>query len=390
MKKIAGVVLSLILLGLVVASGCLGGGRGATSTTPPTHTTGGSSPTGTTGSPTTTPPGTTTTSGQATGTTTSSPETPTSTETPGENPTTTTTQTPAEEAYWEHPWEYAPVTINGKKYLVTYYKIHYKVQPNQSSPVYEYIVEKSVEKTKVHVYGTDLTGGTVDLGEHGVYEYTTVVTPIKAAELRGKLVLKVWYKEPVGEAFIYPWDAVWATYFNPYGSTQVNNFVGMEMDYEGQKMVMTNGAAFKTGLFPHLEGSSDWMNEVKTDLNNLYMGWFAVVHVAIWNDVGAHNMMAPQSGAIADSFGHKLEWSSNPDGTVTFSEVAFKLVDFQWKYSSASGDLSAISGKGKLSPYLFMPVEVDGHVSYLDEKTGESTTIYGYMKIEDLKLEKVD
>ena len=298
------------------------------------------------------------------------------------------TQTPTEEAYWEHPWEYSPVIINGENYTVTYYKIHYKVQPNQSSPVYEYTVEKSIGKTKVHVYGMDMTGNTVDLGEHEAYEYTTVVTPIKAAELNGKLILKVWYKKPVGEAFIYPWDAVWATYFNPYGGTQANNFIGLEMDYGGQKMVITNGAAFKTGLFPHIEGDSGWMDEVKTDLNNLYMGWFAVVHISIWNDVGAHNLLAPQSGSITDSQGHKLEWSSSPDGTATFSGVTFKLVDFQWTYSGAS-EGNTISGKGKLSPYLFMPIEVEGHITYRDEKTGGSTTIYGYLKVEDLKLQKV-
>lgn len=383
MKKIAGVVLSLILLGLVVAGGCLGGGGGATSTTSPTHTTGGGSPTGTTESSTTTHPGTTTTSSQTTSTTTSSSETPTTTSST-ESPTTTTTQTPTEEAYWEHPWEYAPVTIDGENYTVTYYRALYKVQPNQSSPVYEYVIEKSFEKTKIHVYGTDAMGGKKDLGEKGVYQYVTVITPKNAAAMKDKVTIKVWYKNETGDSFIYPWEMGWTS--NMYGGS--TNLVGFQVDYMGRTLTFTNPRAFGGSLFPYMEGDNEILSDIGPDLTNLWMGWFTIIQVGIWTAWSDENLAVPQSGTWSDMLGHTWSWSTKPDGTATFSGITFNLVDGQWKYSGSPEGVN-LGGKATVAPELFIPLEVEGHFSYIEQGTGQKTTIYGYIKIEDLKLEKV-
>lgn len=336
---------------------------------------------------------TTTTTSQPSGTTTTTTiaeettTTETATTTTSQPTTTTTTTTQAEEAYWTNPWEYTPVKIDGRNYTVTYYRIHYKVQPNQSAPMYEYIVEKSVGRTKVHVYGTDLMGGTVDLGEHEVYEYTTVITPVKAAALTDKLTLRVWYKKLVGEAFIYPWDIAWAAYMSPMGATGENAFVGFEIEYAGEKFTVTNGAAFQNGLFPHVEGNSDLLSDVNQDLYNLYLGWFAITNLAVWNGFRSNNVFVPHSGTITDGQGHTLTWSSEPDGTVTFSGITFKLVKFKWEYTG-SAEGTEIKGSGKFSPYLFIPIETEGYLTYVPSNTGKSTTIYGYLKVEDLKLEE--
>ncbi|ASJ00832.1 hypothetical protein [Thermococcus gorgonarius] len=351
MKKLAKYIIVVLFIGIVLSSGCTGGGTKETSSSK---------------------------SSNSQSTTSASHGTSTTTQ-------TTLTQTAA---YWTSPWEYSPVKVGSEVYNVTYYKVHYKVQPNQSSPVYEYVVEKRVDKTKVHVYGRSLTGNTVDLGEHDVYQYETIVTPVKAANLNGKLTLKVWYKNSVGEAFVYPWDIVWASYFSPYGSMGANEFVGLEMEYGGKSFTMTNGAAFKNGVLPYFEGDTEWMSEINTDLTNLYMGWFAVIHVTVWNEFRAKNVFQPLSGSLSDGQGHTISWSSEPDGTAEFSGVKFALIKFQWSYSGAPEGTS-IDGHGKFSPYVFMPFEVEGHFTYMDSKTGESTTIYGYMEIEDLKLNEV-
>lgn len=72
-----------------------------------------------------------------------------------------------------------PVKIGDEAYWITYYKYDYRIQPNQSAPVYEYIIEKESGKAKVHVYGRDILGNKVNLGEKEIYQYVTTVTPVK-------------------------------------------------------------------------------------------------------------------------------------------------------------------------------------------------------------------
>ena len=385
MKKFGGALIILLMVGLVIASGCMGGG-GESSTTSPPHETGETSATSTTESPTTTHPITTTTSSQTTSTTTSSQETPTTTSTSTAPTTTTTTQTPTEEAYWEHPWEYAPINIDGERYLITYYKYDYKVQPNQSSPIYEYIIEKSVEKTQVHVYGQDMEMNKVDVGEQEVYAYTTVVTPVKAKGMKDTLTFTIWFVSNQSEAFLYPWDVLWMSYVSPTGSGE--DFVGMMFEYKGSRFIFLNPTPFQSGLFPYFEGDQETFDELNDDLFNLYTGWVATLHFGIWYAWEDRNVLIPQSGVWSDMQGHGWEWSTTPDGTVTYDGKTFKLVDFQWKYKGAPEGVS-MDGKGKFSPYLPLLVEGDGHYSYSDPQTGENTVIYAYFKLEDLKLEKV-
>jgi len=386
MRNILAVTIVLLMLGTVLASGCMGG----TSTGSQSSTTSAGSPssTGTSGGtagshPSQSSPVTTTsTSVQSPPTST---VTSTSSETTTETAVTTSTGTPAQE-YWENPWEYSPVVVNGEKYLVTYYKVLYKVRPNQSAPLYEYTVEKTLKKTKVHVYGTDMSGSTVDLGMKDVYEYTTVVTPIKAAWLKDKLVLTVWFTKENGDAFILPWNMGWMGQMSSAGFSG-GDFVGMEMEYEGKKFLMTNPAPFKSGLFPHMEGSSEWTKYASQDLTNLYMGWIAVMQLGIWSAWSDKNLAVPQSGTWSDGL-HSWDWQTKPDGTAEFSGVRLNLVDAEWKYSGSSGVLN-LNGKSVFSPGLFLPLEVSGYFTYTDQSTGKPVDVYGYMKVEGLKLEKV-
>jgi len=382
MRKGIVLFVTFVLLLSVVTAGCLGGGNTTTGTS-----TGSNSPTMSsttqsqeTSQSTPSTPGTSSTTQTTTSSTSSTPSpTPTQTTTT----TTTTTTTPMEELYWTNPWKYSPVKVDGKEYIVVYYKILYKVQPNQSSPVYEYIVEKSFEKTKVHIYGRDMNGNKVDLGEKEVYQYTTVVTPKKAAKLKGKLTLKVWYTKPSGEAFIYPWEAVWVTYMTEMGG---GNFAGMQMSYNGETLIFTNPMAFGSNLYPYFEGSANWTDEVSTDLGNLWIGFVAATQFGIWSAWSDENLAVPESGSWSDFQGHSWSWTAKPDGTVTFSGIPFKLVDVTWQYSGETED-TKMKGEAKIAPKLFMPVEMEGYFSYSNE--GRTTTIYGYIKVEDLKLEEV-
>jgi len=384
MKKVFGLLLILVIAGMVLSSGCMGGGGSKTSTQ--SSSTYSHSSTMETSTTSTTQTGATT---SQTTTTSSSETTATSSTTTTETTTTsqtTTTSTATEEAYWEHPWEYAPVEVNGHEYRVVGYTVTYKVRPDTGEPLYEYRIQKSVKRTKIHVYGMDMTGNTVDLGEKEVYEYTTVVTPIKGEKLDDKLILRLWFTSEANDVFIYPWNLGWMAFINPYGGGNAS-FVGLEMEYKGESFKIISPAAYQQGLLPSMEGDSEWMEEINDDLTNLYMGWFAVVSLGLWSAWQDVNLLVPQSGTWSDGV-HSWEWSTKPDGTVTFSGVRFKLVEGQWKYEGSDEEVT-LKGDAKFSPYLFLPVEVNGYFTYRDSETGKMKTIYGYFKIEDLKLEKV-
>ncbi|WP_457751913.1 hypothetical protein [Thermococcus sp.] len=382
MKKVEGILIIFLMVGLVVASGCMGGGGSETSSSSQTTST--TSSYSTTQSSMTTTSSSTTSSTHSTTTSTTGPTSTSSSSTQTSTSTTTTTTSPAEELYWSNPWEYSTVSINGEQYKVVYYKALYKVQPNQTSPIYEYIIEKSVEKTKIHIYGTDAMGNKKDLGEKEVYQYTTVVTPIKAAEMKDKTTIKVWYKNESGESFLYPWEMGWGS--NMYGSS--TDFVGFQIEYMGEKFTFTNPMAYGESLFPYIGGNDAVLDNIGTDLTNLWMGWFTVIQVGIWSSWSDTNLAIPESGTWTDAMGHTWSWSTKPDGTVTFSGVTLKVVDAQWSYKGAPEGTS-FKGKARVAPKLFLPLEVEGHFSYIDQTTGGTTTIYGYIKIEDLKLEKV-
>jgi len=290
-----------------------------------------------------------------------------------------------EELYWSNPWKYSTVSVNGNKYNVTYYRAYYKIRPNQSSPVYEYILEKSIERTKVYVYGMDMNGNRVDLGEKDVYEYRTVVTPKNAANLRDKLVIKVWYTRETGDAFVYPWEAVWIQYMMGQGA---QDFVGLQLEYEGNNLTFTNPLPFQSNLFPYVEGESNWTSDISTDLSNLWIGWAAITKVGVWAAWVGKNLAIPQSGTWTDAQGHSWEWSIEPDGKATFSGMTFRLVDVQWSYSGSPEGVK-IEGRAKIAPGLFLPVETEGTFSFKNENTDETTIVYGYIKVEEIKLKRI-
>ncbi len=246
-----------------------------------------------------------------------------------------------------------PFELNGgETYLITYYKYDYKIQPNQSAPIYEYIVEKSVRKDKIHVYGQDMQGNKVDLGEQEVYAYETIVTPVKAASMDDTLKITMWFASNKSQVFLYPWDAMWMAYLSP--TVQDKTFVGVKFEYKGKSALFTNPAPFQSGLFPYFEGGDqDAFNDVNEDLGYLYMGWLATLNFGIWYAWEDVNLLVPQSGGVWSDMqgGHSWEWSTKPDGSATYGGHSFKLVDFSWKYKGTAEQVS-MNGKGRLSPYL--------------------------------------
>ena len=393
MKRISYIGIALVIGLILVVSGCTGGGTSTTQATTTQHSTTTTHTTTTehtSAIPTHSPSSTHSTSiSSTTSTTPSMTETYTSTtqtQTTSTTTQTTSTQTPVEEAFWKYAWKAAPFEINGKKYLISYYKYKYKIQPNQSAPIYEYIIEKSFEKTKVHVYGQDMSGNKVDIGEKEVYAYKTVVTPVKGAALDDVLTFTIWFVSNNSQAFIYPWDVLWMGYLSPYNRDK--NFVGMEFGYKGEKLLITSPLPYRSDLFPYFEGNQEAFGDIAEDLCYLYMGWVATTTFGIWYEWSDVNVLIPQSGTWSDMQGHSWEWSTKPDGTVEFSGMTFKLVDFQWKYKGTAEEVS-MNGRGKFSPYLPLPIETEGYFSSKDSETGKETIIYAYLKLEGLKLEKV-
>ncbi|ASJ10413.1 hypothetical protein A3L12_03415 [Thermococcus sp. P6] len=234
----------------------------------------------------------------------------------------------------------------------------------------------------------DMQGNRVDAGEHEVYAYKTVVTPVKAAGLEDTLTVTVWYVSNESRAFLYPWDVMWLSYASPTGTTS-DVFVGIKLEYGGKSFTVTNPNPFQSGLFPYFEGDQEVFNDINEDLGYLYMGWVAVINLGLWYEWSDVNVLVPQSGAWTDMEGHSYEWSTSPDGSATYGGHSFKLVDFSWKYEGTVEGVQ-LQGKGKFSPDLPLAVESEGHYAYKDSSTGETTVIYGYIKLEDLKLEKVN
>lgn len=196
----------------------------------------------------------------------------------------------------------------------------------------------------------------------------------------------MWFLSNSSEAFLYPWDALWMSYLSPYSKDK--DFVGIEFDYKGDTLVFTNPAAFGSSLFPYFEGNRDELSAIGDDLTYLYPGWVAVLQMGFWYNWKGVNVLVPQSGTWSDMQGHSWAWSTNPDGSTEYSGLTFKLVDFQWNYEGTVEGVK-LQGKGRFSPSIPIVLESDGYSTYRDQKTGRTTVIYGYMKLEDLRLEKV-
>jgi len=359
MKKFLAFTMALLLLGVAIV-GCIGG----------------ESPTSSKNSPTTTQTPLETQTQEQT-----SP-TETATETPA--PTSPETQTSIEEAYWK-PWEYSTVRKNGAEYKIIGYRLSYKVRPSSDSETYEYTIEKNVKRTKIQVFGIGLSGEKVDLGKKNVYEYETTVTPINSVNMEDKLIFRFWLTNESQDMFIYPWDIGWSGIFSPMGGEE--RFVGVEFEYRGKKFTVINPTPYKKGLFPYINGNSEWMKELNDDLNNLYMGWAAMVNLALWSAWSDKNVLVPQQGTWSDGT-HSWEWETRPDGEITFSGVTFRVINAEWKYSGEPEGIK-LSGNGKFAPEIFIPLSVEGWFSSKDPKTGENIEIYGAYELQDIKLEEI-
>ncbi|WP_199919972.1 hypothetical protein [Thermococcus piezophilus] len=274
--------------------------------------------------------------------------------------------------------------IGDAMYTITYYRYAYKVRPNQTSPVYEYILEKHVEKTKIHVYGQDMRLNKIDLGEHEVYAYETVVTPVKAVSMDSKLVITIWYVSNKSNAFLYPWDVSWFAMISPY--TQNTEFVGMEFEYKGEKFLFMNPAPFQSGLLPYFEGNDELLGSLNEDLTNIYMGWVSVLHLAVWSAIAEENLMSPYQGTWSDMQGHTWRYSIKPDGVVSIGGFDFKTADVEWSYAGVPENVT-LSGSGKVSPSLPIPILVEGSFSY--KENNRWRTVYAYLELKELRLEKV-
>ncbi|AEC51219.1 hypothetical protein PNA2_0301 [Pyrococcus sp. NA2] len=375
MEKLFAFALAILVFGVAI-SGCIGGTQTETYSQKPSPSPSETSPhSETTTSPETTPSETTTPE-----TTTTHQETTTTT--PQETPTQT--ETPVETAYWS-PWSYENVKIDGEEYKVTGYKLYYKIRPSPDSEIYEYEIEKSVEKTRVRVFGRSMTGDKVDLGEKDVYEYKTIIAPIKSINMEDKLTIRFWVTAESEDMFLYPWNIGWAGVLSPMGSS--GDIVGVEFEYMGEKFTITNPSAFRNDLFPYFEGNSDWISDLNDDLVNIYTGWVAMVNLALWSAWSDKNVLVPQHGTWSDGM-HSWEWSTKPDGETVISGFKFRVIKAEWKYTGGPESIE-LSGSGKFAPEIFMPLEVNGKFSSRDPDTGEEIVIYGAYRLEEIKLEKI-
>jgi hypothetical protein len=360
------VVLVMALIGLVIAAGGCMGSEKPSETPQGTHSSG----------PSMTQTAPTTSTSHAT-------ETHSASSSPGNSQTDTETETTSTEAVqkltWASPWEYSPIRVDGREYVITHYVVLYEVRPNETSPLYRYRIEKSEEVTNLTVYGRDFYGSKVKVGTFKVYEYRTVITPINAAVMKGDVTIKVWYTERTSEAFIYPWDIGWAA------GSGTDNVVGFEVDYGNESLIYTNPLSLGKSTLPYIGGNQNLLDELNPDLMNLYYGWFAVLNVGIWADWSVRNLLVPQSGTWRDYFGNEWSWKTRPAGTVRISGIEFKTVEGEWSYLWNG---TRFNGTATVAPKIFIPLEVRGEFTYVTD-SGLPETIYGHFKVEEMTLSNV-
>ncbi|ASI99254.1 hypothetical protein [Thermococcus celer] len=308
------------------------------------------------------------------------------TESEGETGTGTETSTSAYST-WEEPWDaYHPVQIDGNMYLITYVKYRLRVRKEEGGPIYEYEVEKKRGNTKIHVYGKKVNMETgeqekVDLGEFEVYEYYGKITPVKAESMNSTFEYRVWVMERTEDSdafFLYPSLDFMALYTSLYGGN--TNVVGISITYGDQKFLYYNPAAVgDMSAMPYSEGSTDIVSNVP-DVGNVYMSWYGFYTFGIWEVIQGENLYEAKKGSYG-AMGYQYNYEIDPDGTVNLGGKSFRVSNVKWTYS-----LGNVQGQGEATLAANLPIPIEAKGVFIEQG---GLNVFTHVKVEDIGFEKV-
>ncbi|KPU63798.1 hypothetical protein EP1X_00960 [Thermococcus sp. EP1] len=361
MRKI-GYTLALLLVGLVIISGCIGGEKITESIKEEA-------------------------SSVIESYTESQSESVTETEeyTTTESPPETSTETQAP-AIWETPWDaYHPVTIDGEQYLIVYIKYYLRVRTEEGGEIYEYEVEKKRGKVKIHVYGNQINMETgeqqkVDLGEFEVYEYYGKITPIKGEGMENPLEFKVWVKERTKDSdtfFLLPS----LDFMTLYGAVYMGggDVIGISITYGDQKFLFYNPAAVgDMSSMPYQEGDIGIISNIP-DVGNIYTSWYGFYTFGIWEAIAGEDLYKAKKDSWG-VMGYMFNYEINPDGTITLGGKSFRVSNVRWTYTFGNAQ-----GQGEATLTAALPVPIESKGVFISE----GVNIFTHIKIEDIGFEKI-
>ncbi|WP_223208990.1 MULTISPECIES: hypothetical protein [Pyrococcus] len=306
-------------------------------------------------------------------------------ETSSEIPTETATET-SEYASWSNPWDSSkPIKVGNDLYLISYIKYKYRVRTEEGGPIYEYEIEKSRGKTKIHVYGTKIdmeTGKSekVDIGEFEVYEYYGKITPISGKEMNETFEYRLWVlknDEDVDSMFLFPSLDFFTLYASLYGGGE--NTVGLWIKYGDTVIELYNpGAVGEMGVTPYSEGDFNLLNKL-SDIEAIYLGWVNFYTFGFWNILEERDIYTNTKGSEG-ILGYQYNYEINPDGKITLGGLKFRVSNIKWTYQ-----VQGVTGQGEATIAANLPIPIESKGVFI----AQGVNVFTHVKIEDIKFEKL-
>jgi len=272
---------------------------------------------------------------------------------------------------WQTPWDaYNPVRINGQSYYITYIKYTFTVKSSgEEERSYEVIKQRGY--VRAHVYSDD--NGKKDLGEYNLFAYYGKITPLNDPDMKEPFEYLVLIEERTKDT-----DAYFLTPFPDFGAMMSGATAVIEASYNGNYFYWSNpGAIGKYSELPYQEG------DFETITDNIpgatVQGWGVMVSSGAWSGLEGHDLSKPDDYSFP-FMGMGYSYKIDPDGTVSFGGKSFKVSNVEWSW--AVGNVRG-QGKAKIAPELPIPVETEGTFSQMGEGS-----YYSKLGLEDLKLSK--
>ncbi|WP_461865293.1 hypothetical protein [Thermococcus sp.] len=273
-------------------------------------------------------------------------------------------------ATWQTPWEaYNPVKLGGKNYYITHVRYLYTAGYNDG-PKYTFDVMKERGYAQIHVYASE-GGAKKDLGTFKVFAYHGKLTPVNNDTLPG-LEYWIFVKDRTKDT-----DASFLAPILNFGALISGNTVEVEIVSGSERYFWSNPAAL--GMYSEMPYQEGDLNDVLSSIDEgIGTIWTAVVSSGIWTGLENYDLTEPGQydwNGMGISYHYKI----SPDRTVTFDGKTFKTANVEWSYSL--GGVS-VSGKGKVAPALPIPVHFEG--IFVNPVQGLKT--WSEFELKDVKL----
>ncbi|AEH25339.1 hypothetical protein [Pyrococcus yayanosii] len=286
----------------------------------------------------------------------------------------TQTQTYAESegpyVTWQTPWDaYNPIQINGESYHITYIRYTFAIKSPDGERSYEVIKQRGY--VRAHIYADD--NGKKDLGEYNFFAYYGKITPINDPDMKGPLEYLILIKERTKDS-----DSYFLTPFPDFGAMMSGTTAIIEASYGGDYFYWSNPASIgKYSELPYTEGDPNTL--MGAIPGTAFQGWMVMVGSAVWAGIEDHDLSKPDEYSFS-FMGLGYSYKVSPDESVSFDGKSFRVSNVEWSW--AIGNVRG-QGKAKIAPALPVPVESEGTFSQMG---GES--YYSRLKVGDMKFSK--